>query len=150
MTIHVQIATVADAAVIAGLVASLIEELSGGERMDVKAVTGTALSLLGSGSVIGLLAKEDGRPVGVLMLNECAAIYAGGRFGEITELFVTPENRSSGVAAQLVTSAINLGRQRGWKRLEVGAPDERYWARTKAFYEREGFTEIGPRLKLPI
>ncbi|WP_284164558.1 GNAT family N-acetyltransferase [Frigidibacter sp. SD6-1] len=147
MSFHVQIATAADAQLVGDLVARLIEELSAGEPVDRKAMTATALSLLAANSVIGLVAMEGGAALGLLMLNECAAIYAGGRFGEITELYVTPDHRSSGIAARLVAAAADLGRDRGWKRIEVGAPDEREWARTKAFYEREGFTEVGPRLK---
>ncbi|MCY1128257.1 GNAT family N-acetyltransferase [Frigidibacter sp. RF13] len=147
MSFHVQIATAADAQLVGELVARLIEELSGGEKVDREAMTATALSLLAANSVIGLVAMEGGQALGLLMLNECAAIYAGGRFGEITELYVMPERRSSGVAARLVTAAADLGRDRGWKRIEVGAPELPAWARTKAFYEREGFTEVGPRLK---
>ena len=55
--------------------------------------------------------------------------------------------RSQGVASQLLTVARRIATGRGWRRLEVGAPDPVAWARTKAFYEREGFTEVGPRLK---
>ena len=81
------------------------------------------------------------------MLNECAAIYAGGRFGEITELYVVPEARSTGVAAALVAAAVRVAGDKGWRRLEVGAPAQPAWARTLAFYERQGFAPVGPRLR---
>ena len=85
-----------------------------------------------------------------VMLNECAAIYANGLFGEITELYVEPANRSCGVAPSLISAAVDLGRRKGWTRLEVGAPDQPRWSRTLAFYLEEGFVEVGPRLKRAI
>lgn len=81
------------------------------------------------------------------MLNECAAIYAGGVFGEISELYVAPELRSRGIAGALIQEAIDLARTRKWNRLEVGAPNQPEWKRTFDFYVREGFNEVGPRLR---
>ena len=136
-----------DAALAARLVAALLRELSPCYTPDVSAMEAAASRLLSAGSVTGLAAFRDGDAVGLLMLNDCAAIYAGGRFGEITELYVAPPFRSRGVAVQLLDAAIAVGKARDWKRIEVGAPDQPAWARTKAFYEREGFVEVGPRLK---
>ena len=96
------------------------------------------------------LAELDGRPVGLIALNECVAIYAQGRFGEISELYVDPEQRSAGVGAALVGKAKSFAAEMGWSRLEVGAPDRANWGRTIAFYEREGFAEIGPRLRYKL
>jgi GNAT superfamily N-acetyltransferase len=48
------------------------------------------------------------QPVGVVMLNECAAIYAHGRFGEITEIYVSAEYRSAGVGARLIHATIEF------------------------------------------
>ena len=81
------------------------------------------------------------------MLNECMTIYVGGRFGEITELYVSPEYRSKGIAPLLIGTAIGIGNQKGWKRFEVGARDQPAWNRTLSFYFREGFEEVGPRLR---
>ena len=139
-----------DAGLAARFVAALIGELAPGHRPDLPAMTETAAALLAMPTVTGLVASRDGRDVGLIMLNECAAIYAGGRFGEITELYVLPDCRSGGVARQLVARATDLARARGWTRLEVGAPDQPAWARTKAFYQREGFAEVGPRLKRQV
>ena len=147
MTILIHPLTHADAPTAARLVAALIAELSPGYEVDLPALTRTASALLAQDTVLGLLATEDSEPVGLLMLNECAAIYAGGHFGEITELYIAPHLRSQGLAARLLDQAAQISRDRGWKRLEVGAPDQPAWARTKAFYERAGFTEVGRRLK---
>ena len=94
-------------------------------------------------------AGEDGT-VGVITLNECTAIYAGGRFGEIAELYIAPAYRSQGVGALLTDRAIAFAKARGWPRLEVGAPDQPRWTRTADFYRRHGFVEVGPRLKHPL
>jgi GNAT superfamily N-acetyltransferase len=96
------------------------------------------------------LAFEGKTPVGVIMLSESAALFAGGTYGVITELYVVPDQRTSGVAKLLVHAASELGRQRGWRQLEVGAPSQPKWRRSLAFYVNCGFTEIGPRLKLTL
>lgn len=148
--------TVADAGAVARLVAALLSELSDGEVVNSAALEVTAVELLQQGAVTGFLAREtagdatretEGAPLGVILLNSCAAIYAGGIFGEITELYVQPEYRSQGLAARLIEAAEALGRARGWTRLEVGAPSQPAWQRTLSFYQRSGFLETGPRLR---
>lgn len=150
MKFATRILTAEDAKLAAEFVARLIAELAPGHLPDLSVLTDTAQRLLSGPTVTGLAAFDGERAVGVLMLNECAAIYAGGRFGEITELYVVPEFRSRGVARRLVAAADDLAATSGWRRLEVGAPDQPAWARTKAFYEREGFSEVGPRLKRSV
>ena len=99
-----------------------------------------------SGTVFPFMAICDGQPVGLIVLNQCTAIYALGDFGEISELFVDPKFRSSGLGAKLIEKALEFGQSMGWTMLEVGAPDVPKWQRTVDFYRRNGFTEIGPRL----
>ena len=107
--------------------------------------------LAGNEAVWAFLATaSDGSDVGVLTLNECAAIYAGGRFGEISELYVAPGSRSQGAGALLIEAAVALGRERGWPDIEVGAPSVPAWQRTVDFYLRHGFEEVGPRLDLSL
>ena len=146
--LYIRQAEAADISVISDFVQCLLDELSGSKAPgDSKTLEPIARDLLRSGDVVGLLAFWGGAPIGVMMLNPCAAIYAGGRFGEITELFVLPEWRSKGVAAELLKAAIALGVERGWKRLEVGAPNQPEWSRTFKFYCDNGFDEVGPRLR---
>ena len=132
-----------DAGLVATLVHRLLTELSGGQDISLE-------GLLEQKLVQAVIARVDGEPSGVICLNECAAIYAGGLFGEITELYVSPECRSLGIAPQLIAEAKQIGRERGWLRLEVGAPDMPAWNRTLQFYLREGFEEVGPRLRILI
>lgn len=147
MGFEVRKAAQEDAAVVAGFVCALLQELSGSEDTDCEAVSATAEALLQRGQITAFVAAQDGTPVGVITLHECAAIYAGGVFGEISELYVMPAFRSQGVAAQLLAAAQAEGVARGWKRLEVGAPTQPQWHRTLAFYEAQGFLETGPRLR---
>ena len=136
-----------DAVLVGGMVGALLDELAPGHGISSEDLARTAGKLLALPTVTGLIARQDGRAVGVLMLNECAAIYAGGVFGEITELWVTPEQRSKGLAHALVARAIEIGNDRSWARLEVGAPSQPEWRRTLAFYQRERFEVVGPRLR---
>ena len=48
----------------------------------------------------------------------------------------------------MLAAAAALARERGWPRLEVGAPDVPKWQRSLDFYLRCGFEEVGPRLRL--
>jgi len=97
------------------------------------------------------LARDaTGTPAGVMTLNECAAIYAWGRFGEISELYVEPARRSTGLGAMLIDHAKVFAAERGWPMLEVGAADAPRWQKSIDFYRRCGFEEIGPRLYLMV
>ncbi len=77
-------------------------------------------------------------------------MFARGAFGQITELYVRPELRSAGIAARLLEQAVAHARDRGWHRIDVGAPRQPDWAQTVAFYKAHGFVEVGPRLKLAL
>ena len=145
--ISVQAAQDKDVAIVSSFVHALLDELSGGKPPAIEGVTEGAEVILAGSSVITAIAYADDDPVGVMTLNECAAIYAGGKFGEISELYVRPDMRSQGVAQQLLDHAQQEARARGWKRIEVGAPSQPDWHRTLNFYLRNGFDEVGPRLR---
>ncbi|MBY4678593.1 GNAT family N-acetyltransferase [Marinobacterium arenosum] len=138
-----------DAIVVAMLVTELLLELAPEDAAQIDGLALPALSqqLLGAGKIQALLAFEHGEPVAVLTLHECAALYAGGRFGEISELYVRPAWRASGLGQRLIDAALDIARQQRWQRLEVGAPAGQQWQRSRAFYQANGFVETGPRLR---
>ncbi len=141
-----------DSEEVAELVRSLLIELEPDasadiENMNLEQLAKTLLTLY---KIWAFLAKHDGSTIGVITLHECAAIYAGGVFGEISELYVKPEYRSSKVGNLLIKSAINKGRELGWKRLEVGSPPPEDSPRTIRFYDSMGFKCTGSRLRCLI
>jgi len=152
--ITVRPAESSDADTVAKLVHALLCELSGSPAtsVDIHHLTRTTESLLNQdGGVWAFLAADgESNAIGVLTLNECASIYAGGKFGEISEFYVKPESRSDGVGPQLLEAAVAFGRDRSWGRLEVGAPAMPRWKRTVGFYLGTGFEEVGPRLRLRL
>lgn len=79
----------------------------------------------GSAPVVAILAKEDrgGLAVGVLFLIQCFAVFAGGEYGVIDELYVRPEYRGQEIERALVDKAVAISQQRGWLRLDVTGPD---------------------------
>ena len=158
MTIALRQATRDDAATVARLVHSLVAELDP-ERADAQLLrdySAVSASLLddadGKPRIYWAFLAEtpEGEVVGLITLNECAATYAKGRFGEIPELYIAPAYRSQGLGALLLDKAVTFAEGRGWPRLEVGAPDLPRWQRTVDFYLRQGFLEVGPRLKRTI
>ena len=142
----------ADVRIVADLVHALLSELTPleVEPPNLSGVRASTASILNDDSGVWafLAVDERGDAVGVLTLNECASIYAGGKFGEISELYVTPQARSAGVGLELLKRAVKVGRAKAWGRLEVGAPNIPRWNRTVSFYLNNGFVEVGPRLKL--
>jgi len=137
---------------VGGLVYELLSELYPDLGYSGEKCIETARTLLAENEGVWsfLATTHDHRDVGVIMLNECAAIYSGGQFGEISELYVVREFRSQGVGEQLIEAAVTLGKERGWPDIEVGAPSVPAWQRTVDFYRRCGFDEVGPRLDLRI
>lgn len=134
---------------VAELVKYLLIELEPSAKKEIESteLESIAQKLLNSSKIWAFLAKYNNENVGVITLHECAAIYAGGVFGEISELYVKPEFRSSNIGDLLLNSAIKKGNELGWKRLEVGSPPSSESPRTIKFYENKGFECTGSRLR---
>lgn len=139
-------ANATDAETVARFSHALLDELTGGKAPAPDDVRQSAQIMLADAGVVAVIASANDEPVGIMVLNECTAIYAGGKFGYISELYVRPEKRSKGIAPHLLEVASQESRARGWKRLEVAAPGQPKWKRTLDFYLRNGFEELGPRL----
>lgn len=96
MAISIRQAQTSDVGVVAELAHALLSELTPPEAEPPKIgeVRASVTTLLNKDRGIWAFLAEDerGHTVGVLTLHECASIYAGGRFGEISELFVIPRH----------------------------------------------------------
>lgn len=150
MRVRVVRASRSDLPEVLRLVERLLEELA--DETDEfagldRARTFVDLEREGDGFVALLALDDAGAAAGVLTLTETFAIYAGGRYGVIDELYVEPAMRSAGIGRLLLEEALAVARERGWRRLDVTAPPGAAWSRTVAFYEANGFVFTGPKLR---
>ena len=149
----ISIAARDDLDTVVALVAELLGEL-GAEGREFAGVDRTALDPalgegLTSGRFVALLARDDsGEAIGVLTLSETFAIYAGGRYGVIEEMYVRPAFREGGVGRALLERAVTVAADKGWHRLEVTAPEDDAADAAARFYQRRGFRFSGSKLRL--
>jgi GNAT superfamily N-acetyltransferase len=74
----------------------------------------------GPGRLMAVLAKDPhGVAVGVLTLVESFALYAGGEYGIIDEMYVRPEYRGQDVERQLLDEAVAIATRRKWFHLDI-------------------------------
>jgi GNAT superfamily N-acetyltransferase len=81
---------------------------------------------------------------------ETFALYAGGSYGVIDEMYVDPAHRAGGVGRLLIDAVKDLARRKGWVRVDVTAPPGERWRRTVRFYEKQGFVFTGPKLRFKL
>ncbi len=138
-----------DAEALARLVTALLAELEPGAEAELAAMSlpQQAQTLLADQLIFAFIARMADVPVGVITLHRCAALYAGGVFGEVSELYVMPEYRSLKIGEQLLDQATEFAAEQGWQRLEVGAPPQAEFPRAQRFYESNGFVCTGQRLR---
>ena len=102
---------------------------------------------LGSGRMYGLIAEENGIPMGCI-------IYGRGRdedhadWGEIASLYVLPEQMGRGVGAKLLTAAMDALRTDGYDRIYLWCIAGNH--RADAFYRRHGFSPSADRVDYRI
>lgn len=90
------------------------------------------------------------KPIGLITIAESFAVYNGGDFGVITELYVDKNNRSKGIGELLLKTAYEFSKTMNWKKIEVGAPNIEEWPRTLEFYKKNGFKTKGPKLRIEL
>lgn len=150
MEITIGTAGTEQAPLIASLTKALLEEIMAatGTRhftFDADAAAGHFRDFLGHGGYAAYLAERQGQSVGFVTLSETRALYAGGVFGIVTELYVHPELRSQGIGECLLEAARSHARQAGWVRLEVTTPPLPEFERALGFYRAHGFEIAGGR-----
>jgi GNAT superfamily N-acetyltransferase len=110
----------------------------------------TVRELIDSSAAGAILAADSGGEViGVLAASWQLAIHVPGRYATIQDLWVHRAWRSRGIGAELIGALVELARERGIGRIEVGLPREtfRAIAATEAFYRDNGFEALGPRMR---
>jgi len=127
----------------------LLRELGGDPppAAEIEAVARELIEDRDAGAV--LVARARGEVVGVLAASWQLAMHVPGRYAVIQDLWVHPAWRSRSIGADLMTALVELARERGFSRIEVGLPQESFAAieATAAFYERNGFQPLGPRMR---
>jgi len=84
-----------------------------------------------------LLARREGRAVGVAYLSLVWAIEHGGRSAWLEELYVVPELRGRGLGARLLDAVLVHARELGCAAVDLEV--EASHARAAALYRRAGF-----------
>ena len=147
---RVRRAATPDADAVAQAIAELLVEL-GGSPPELSGMQAAARELIDSEQLgIVLVAEDDeGQLVGVLAASWPAAIHSTGSYGLIQDVWVKPSWRGKEVGSDLLAAFARAARRRGITRLEVGLPRDTFeaLASTQSFYETNGFTLLGPRLR---
>lgn len=106
--------------------------------------------MLTSGATGIYLLRQAGQYIGVFTLTESQAIYAGGKYGVLDEMYIVPEQRRQKHGARILEYIGSIAKKNNWSRLDVTAPTEEKWSRTRRFYENNGFVFTGPKYKLKL
>lgn len=149
-------ATIKDSGLISKLICELLKDFnqrSGSNFMiDASKIEETCKELLPRDNFAGFIAIDNitNETVGMITIAQGTAIYNGGDFGVITELYVDRNIRSNGIGRLLIKNALEFARTQNWNKVEVGAPNKDEWPRTIEFYKKNGFEEKGPKLRVTI
>ena len=153
MSIRIERVGIESADLVFRTVMALLREL-GAEAEDVGELDEARLRSAWSASSdrfhVFVARADSGDVAGLATLCETFAIYANGNYGVIDEMYVAPGFRSQGLGKRLVDAIKAFAREKDWTRIDVTAPEGQGWERTRRFYEREGFSFTGPKLKFPI
>ncbi|MDX1379128.1 MAG: GNAT family N-acetyltransferase [Anaerolineales bacterium] len=153
MTINIEQLTISESDLVFEWILKLLNEL-GEESDDLGTLDREAVlndwRNINDGFFVLIARNESGSMLGILTLAIGFAIYANGNYGVINEMYVAPEARSQGIGEALIKAAIVLGREHNWSRIDVTAPESERWLRSRRFYEKQGFTFAGPKLKIML
>ncbi|GGF28080.1 GNAT family N-acetyltransferase [Flavobacterium limi] len=121
-------ATAKDSGLISELICELLKDFnqqSGSNFViDASKIEDTCKELLPRENFAGFIAIDSrtNQTAGMITIAQGTAIYNGGDFGVITELYVDRNIRSKGIGKLLIQSALEFARTKNWKKVEVGAP----------------------------
>ncbi len=97
-------------------------------------------ALADDGRALILVAREEGRPVGVTYLSFQWTLERGGNVLWVEELYVLPKRRGRGIGTELLRAALDVARAR--RCLAVELEVEASHARAANLYARAGFRPL--------
>lgn len=133
----VRVGTPADAAVTGKMLHDFNAEF-GDHTPGAEALGARLEELVAAGEATVLLTGEP--PVGFAVLRFRPALWAPGLDADLEELYVRPEDRGEGYGRALLTTALDLARERGaiYMHLATGETDRE----ARRLYERNGFSNV--------
>ncbi len=136
------------------LIISLLSELYlelGEEAESISYLTTNLVKdILQSGKTEIYLIKCDKAILGIFSLTESQAIYSGGYYGSLDEMYIKPEYRNNGIGKIGIQKIRMIAKEKGWKRVDVTTPTEKKWETTINFYRNCDFAFTGSKFKLQI
>ncbi len=146
---HVRSARVEDVAAVVAAIEELLLELGGTPARESALEEATHELLADRDAGALLVAQTHDALVGVLGASWQSAIHIPGRYALIQELWVHPSWRGRAIGSDLLVALFALAGERRIARVEVGLPQESFagLAATAAFYRRNGFASLGPRMR---
>ena len=141
----IRLANADDSGQIAAAVNALIRELGGNALPAAEAQAMCDRVIAGEADGAIIIADDGDQLVGVCTVSFQDAIRTLGRYAIIQEMYIAPAHRNGGLGGELVDAAAKEAANRGCEVVELGAPPEGKDA--QRFYERIGFTYVGPRLR---
>lgn len=150
MKFIIEKATKNDNEVVLRLLADLFTEL-GEEKESLKFLSYDLIDIFISSNCTEIYLLKNGKKnIGIFTLTETQAIYAGGKFGVLDEMYIEPNYRSQQIGQNIIAFITDIARIKKWNRIDVTAPTETKWERTQNFYEKNGFVFTGQKYKLNL
>lgn len=129
-------ATIDDADMVARLLADFNDEY-GDPRPSVEDLAARLRELMAAGDTAVALADDD---LGVAVLRLRPNLWSPAREAYLAELYVVPPRRGQGLGRALLAHVIDLARELGADRIELGTSEDDVAARK--VYEKAGFTRF--------
>jgi GNAT superfamily N-acetyltransferase len=129
-------ATEQDADLVARLLADFNDEY-GDPRPPVEQLAARLRELMAAGDTAVALADDD---LGVAVLRLRPNLWSTRREAYLAELYVVPSRRGEGLGSALLAHTLDLARELGADRIELGTSEDDVAARK--VYEKAGFTRF--------
>ena len=144
--LNVRLATADDQEDVLTLVRGLLIELGGSPApAQAQELSGVFNSLVSGSAGFVVIAEVEGVARAACTASYVTALRTAGRYCILQEMFVEPESRGSGVGQTVIEFALEHAAANGCEVVELGTPRNGF--RAIQFYEREGFENIGARMR---